>query len=188
MEWRTQRVDRLNELEEVHRRIAGTAPGRKWLTEELDRSYVVVLASQFQGFCRDLHSEAVAVVAAQAPALMQGILESSFTLRRYLDRGNPTPGNIGSDFARFGFDFWDAVYARDARNGRRRELLDQVMIWRNAIAHDSPVPQGDRPKIVGTSPTLTWGRRWRRGLSALAPSFDRVLAARLQALVGNQPW
>ena len=54
---------RLDELEGVHASLTGTAPGRRWITDQLDRAYLVALSSQFQGFCRDLHSEAAAAIA-----------------------------------------------------------------------------------------------------------------------------
>ena len=186
--WKGVRCDRLDELEAIHAGLTGTGPGRRWLTEQLDRAYVLALASQFQGFARDLHSEAAAHLAATSGATIRPVFEASLTVSRYLDRGNATAGNLGSDFARLGFDFWDAVYATDKRNRDRRARLDQIMIWRNSIAHDSPIVRNDLGKVVGTKPTLTWGRRWRRALSALTVSFDRAVGDEVGGLVGRTPW
>jgi hypothetical protein len=186
--WQGERGERLDELEEIHRRLTGTAPGRRWLTDQLNRSYVVALASQFQGFCRDLHSEAAALVASRARRNVRSLFESTLTLDRQLDRGNATAGNLGSDFARFGFDLWPTVYAADAHGSRRREMLDQVMVWRNAIAHDSPLTTTGRAVVAGTKPTLTWGRKWRRGLGALAASLDRVVGNEVAILIGRPAW
>src|SRR4051794_19205639 len=104
--WNGLRCDRLDELERVHGELTGTGPGRRWITEQLNRSYVLVLASQFQGFFRDLHTEAAAVIAAGAPSNLRLLFEGSLTTGRYLDRGNPNPGNLGNDFARLGVDLW----------------------------------------------------------------------------------
>jgi len=186
--WEGDRVTRLDELEDVHRQLTGTAPGRRWITDQLDRGYVVALASQFQGYCRDLHSEMAGAIASEAPESIRGLVESSFALGRYLDRGNATAGNIGADFGRFGLEFWDTVYDLHASNRRRRELLDQVMVWRNSIAHDSPIAPSNAHLVEGTAPTLTWGRRWRRGLNALVPYFDRVAADHVEDLTGHRPW
>jgi hypothetical protein len=186
--WEGERADRLDELEEIHRRLTGTAPGRRWLTEQLNRAYVVALASQFQGFCRDLHSEAAALVASRARANVRALFEATLILGRHLDRGNATAGNLGSDFARFGFDLWPTVYAADSRGVRRREMLDQVMAWRNAIAHDSPLSTHAEEVVGETRPTLTWGRKWRRGLGALAVSMDDVVGNEIAVLIGRQTW
>ena len=78
--------------------------------------------------------------------------------------GNPNPGNVGSDFARFDMDFWSAVKALDARNQRRQDALQDLNEWRNAIAHQ------DWAK-VGGSPTfrLRTVRVWRGGWVVLDP-------------------
>lgn len=186
--WESNRVDRLDELEEIHARLTGTEPGRRWLTDELNRGYVVILASQFQGYCRDLHSEMAEVIARAANPAVRGLFESSLALRRNLDRGNATPGNIGADFGRFGFEFWDAIYQRHQRNKTRVVRLDQLVTWRNSIAHDSPIPPTKIGLVAGTKPTLTCGRRWRRSLAALVPHFDAVAAERVEDLVANRPW
>jgi hypothetical protein len=44
------------------------------------------------------------------------IVHSELTRERKLDRGNPTPGNIGTDFGRLGMTFWNDVKACDVRN------------------------------------------------------------------------
>lgn len=172
----------------MHVQLTGSAPGRRWLTGQLNRSYIVVLASQFQGYCRDLHSEAAVFLAGLTPSNLAPLIEGSLTLGRYLDRGNPNAGNLGNDFARFGFDFWQAMYGADSRNRRRRERLEQVMIWRNSIAHDARISQDNQQKIEGTNPTLTWGKCWRRALGALADSADVVARDEIAALVGQEPW
>ena len=59
---------------------------------------------------------------------------------RNLDRGNANPGTIGSDFNRLGVEFWTRVYADYPRNDRRRELLENLSAWRNAIAHQDFEP------------------------------------------------
>lgn len=186
--WASTRIPRLQELERVHAELTGTAPGRRWFTDQLDRSYVVVLASQFQAFCRDLHSEAAAVIASQGSTAVQPLVEASLTLNRHLDRGNANPGNVGSDFARFGFDLWPALYGVDRRNERRRERLEQLIIWRNSIAHESLISEGDQTKLADTKPTLSWGRRWRRAMDALARHLDRAVGDGVESLIGTRPW
>lgn len=186
--WTSERIPRLDELEQVHADLTGPEPGRRWTTSQLNRGYVVALASQFQGYCRDLHSESAALIATQTPARVRALVEGSLTLNRHLDRGNATAGHLGADFGRFGIAFWPSVYARHASNKRRREILDQVVVWRNSIAHESMLSQADQETVAETKPTLTWGRRWRRALNALAGFFDEVLAEELESISGQRPW
>jgi hypothetical protein len=187
-EWNRTRSSRLDELEQVHRGLTGNRRGRQWVTDQLDRAYLLVLASQFQGFCRDLHSEAAATVASRARPEVQSIVEANLTLLRQLDRGNAGAGTLGTDFGRLGFDLWPAAYAIDMRNARRREMLDQLMVWRNSIAHDSAISSKNQLLVAGTRPTMTWGKRWRRGLGALAAALDGVVAEELSAIIGTRPW
>jgi hypothetical protein len=77
------------------------------------------------------------------------------------------------------------VYALDARNERRRELLQELVDWRNAIAH-----QDFDPVAPGGSPTLQLGRvrGWRSAVNALTRYFDQAMYNYLQALLGAAPW
>ena len=133
---------------------------------------------------RGLHSEAVAfIVNHTSPASVSDALHLMMSQGRKLDLGNPNPGNVGSDFARFGMDFWSAVKALDARNQRRQDALQDLNEWRNAIAHQ------DWAK-VGGSPTLRLRtvRVWRSTCRALARSFDRAVRVHLTTMVGSFPW
>jgi hypothetical protein len=70
----------------------------------------MLLASQFQGFCRDLHSECVDhFLAAIAPAALRSLVRAEFTRGRHLDRGNAQPSSLGADFGRLGIDLWDGL-------------------------------------------------------------------------------
>lgn len=69
------------------------------------------------------------------PAQLRGLLRQELFWNRSLDKGNPNPGNIGSDFNRLGMKIWTEVYALDAKNERRRALLQELVDWRNMIAH-----------------------------------------------------
>src|SRR5436190_15301576 len=102
-DWLTVRIPRLDEIEDAHRSIGGSGPGRRYATQQINQAYAVLLASQFQGFCRDLHEECVDHLArAVTPASFRRLLQTEFELHRRLDVGNPSPGNIGADFNRLG--------------------------------------------------------------------------------------
>ncbi len=55
--WRGERCLALDDIEAAHRALGGTGPGRRHATLELNYAYAVLLSSQFQAYCPDLHSE-----------------------------------------------------------------------------------------------------------------------------------
>lgn len=85
--WQTTRVRELDEIEEAHRSIGGSGRGRRYATQQINHAYAMLLSSQFQGFCRDLHSESVDYLArATNPVELRAVLRAEFTLHRKLDR------------------------------------------------------------------------------------------------------
>src|SRR6266436_2726315 len=111
-DWSTARAAALNEIETAHRSVGGSGRGRRYATQQINQAYAVLLSSQFQGFCRDLHSECADFLAAQiSPVSLRSVAHTLLTQGRKLDRENPNPGNIGSDFNRFGLPFWPTVQA-----------------------------------------------------------------------------
>src|SRR4051794_8105098 len=133
--WRSVRRQELDNVEAAHLSIGGRGPGRRYATLQLNYSYTLLLSANFQGFCRDLHTEAAESAAlSMSPTSLQRIVLRLFTLNRKLDFGNPNPGNLGSDFNRFGLDFWVEVQTRSAKNIKRRQRLEELNLWRNAIS------------------------------------------------------
>src|SRR5258708_2890508 len=134
--WLDVRVLELDEIENAHLSVGGSGRGRRYATQQINHAYAMLLSSQFQGFCRDLHTECARhLVAAITPDGLQLAVRAAFLFDRKLDRGNPNAGDIGADFGRFGVAFWPEVKAQDRRNGSRARLLEELNLWRNAIAH-----------------------------------------------------
>ena len=134
--WNDTRRIELDEMSDAHEKVGGSARGRRYATRQINHAYTMMLSSHFQGFCRDLHSESVDRIArAIAEASIRSVVRAEFTFGRKLDRGNPNPGNIGSDFNRLGLQFWDLVRAQNRWNDRRKFYLENLNDWRNAIAH-----------------------------------------------------
>lgn len=52
----------LGEIAAAHTAVGGQGSGRRYATQEINHAYAVLLSSQFQRFCRDLHTEAAAHV------------------------------------------------------------------------------------------------------------------------------
>jgi hypothetical protein len=183
--WRGFRSDSLDEIENAHAMVGGPLRGRRYATEQINHAYCTLLSSQFQGFCRDLHSECVDYIVDAMPLNLQAISRSQYTWGRTLDKGNPNPGNLGSDFNRLGVSFWPAVKTHHAHNERRHDMLEGLNAWRNAIAHQD----FDPAKLGGTTVLRLAGvTAWRSGLNGLAASFDHVMREYLQGLLGAQPW
>jgi hypothetical protein len=183
--WNGERAEALDEIENAHIIIGGTERGRRYATQQVNYSYATLLSSHFQGFCRDLHTECVERIVAAAPAPMQWFMRAEFVWNRSLSRGNPHPGAIGSDFNRLGIDFWPTVDALDARNERRRTSLQELVHWRNAIAHqdfDSVAPVGVPTLHLATV------KAWRGSTNVLARSFDQAMYNYLQQILGAAPW
>ena len=181
--WNDVGVHALNEIEGAHESVGGSERGRRYATQQINYAYTAILSSQFQAYCRDLHSESIDYLVTVVPIALQDALKVEFLLNRTLDRGNPHPGGVGSDFKRLGVDFWNEVYVLHASNNRRRELLQELIDWRNAIAHQDF-------KLVGGEPTLhlTRVRAWRSAVNALTAFFDRVMRDYLRGLMGVSPW
>jgi hypothetical protein len=112
--WSSLRSAELDEIETVAVQEGGARRGGR-AAQQLLRGYTLLLSAQFQGFGRDLHSECVdALIQSISPGPLRLIVKDEFLWNRRLDQGNPTPGNIGSDFGRLGISFWreaDAVSA-----------------------------------------------------------------------------
>jgi hypothetical protein len=183
--WQTAAQQTLNSMVNVHATVGGHGPGRRYATEQIDNAYVVLLSSQFQKYCRDLHSQASDHIANQAPASIRNVVLARFTEGRKLDTGNPNPGNLGSDFNRFGFGFWDEIRTADTRNAGRQEKLEELNLWRNAIGyHDFSNPA----LATRTAVRLNEVNGWRRACNALASQFDGVLCRHLTTMTGAAPW
>ncbi len=175
----------LDQMENAHASVGGRGRGRRHATDQINQAYAVLLASQFQGFCRDLHSESAAyLIDILEPPSMRPIVRAEFTRERKLDRGNANPANVGQDYGRLGIDFWDEVKKLSPRNSARNQALEMLNSWRNAIAH-----QDFNPAKLGTSKLgLAQVRRWRVACERLAQAFDRVMRIHILSVTGNTPW
>ncbi len=149
--WGTSRAGELDEIVAAHHSVGGTGRGRRHATQQLNHAYLLAVAAQFQGFCRDLHSEAAdEIVAVVEPAAMAIQMRILLTSNRQLGRGNAHPGALGKDFQLFGLRLWPELNADDQRNERRSKKLDTLNQWRNAIAHDdfATISDDSTPSVV----------------------------------------
>lgn len=184
--WQTLSRRALDELEAVRASAGRRARGRRFTTQQISQAYVILLSARFQLFCRDLHTEAVDFLTNQlAYAPVNGLLRASLTDGRKLDTGNPNPGNLGADFGRLSMKFWDAVRDHDRRNAGRQIRLEELVRWRNAIAHQDFGKPGLRGRSEVRRAEI---RLWRAACDELAVSFDRAVGIFLKQLMGTAPW
>jgi hypothetical protein len=149
------------------------------------------LAAEFQGYCRDLHDEAVDHITANLGAApgsgLVVITRSAFIQGRFLDKGNPNWSNLTQDFKRLGLDIPKAL--KSAYPAQRKEwetAVGRLMDARNAIAHSNDnAIKACRQEQPLTLPTF---RRWRGSLKRLALSADVVVGAHLKSLTGVSAW
>lgn len=184
--WETERRRALDELERVRASMLGRGAGVRVATQQLNQAYAMLLSSHFQGYCRDLHQEAVDHLSSHiSPPAVQALTRRQLLMGRRLDVGNPNPGNLGADFARLGLELWPSLRAYVARAALHLDRLQGLGAWRNAIAHqDFTSPQlGGR-----TSLRVTDVRRWRSTCERLVRSLEAVVGAHVASLVGVLPW
>jgi len=184
--WSTSSATALSQLEAAHRAVGGTRAGRRTNTLQLNYAYVLLLSAHFQAYCRGLHSDATQPLVEAIDPEIGAVLDVNLAFHRQLDRGNAQPGALGIDFNRFDFDFWPTVEAQDARNTARHRKLGELNAWRNAIAHHDIANR--RADLHPRQVTFSACGSWHGALNGLARSFDRVLADRLQTLLGTRPW
>jgi hypothetical protein len=183
--WRTIQKGDLDKIEHAHTAVGMTGHGRWYATQQANQAYVVLLASHFQRFCRDLHTESVdALVSLTTPPYLQPIVQANLLWGRKLGHGNANFGNIRDDFDRILIDFRTEVDRYDPPPDRRlRGKLIELNNWRNAIAHQDFAKFGGSTRL-----RLAQVRQWRGACGRLARVFDKVIHDYLRTLTGVSPW
>ncbi len=190
LRWQADARSQLDDIVSAHAAVAAATLGGRAATEQVIHAYAMLLSSHFQRFCRDLHSEAIEHLCIEVPTVwVQPILRVRLIEGRKLDTGNPNPGNIGSDFKRFGLELWPSMVALDASTAGQKLLLEQLNRWRNAIAHQDFTSPSDLD--LGASRVdlrLADVDAWRAACDQLAATMDAAVGARLAGLAGRPPW
>ncbi len=187
---RTDRSASLDRLVTVHTKVTGGLRGRPRDTTELNHALFLRLAGEVQGFCPDLHDEAIEAVCtpSQIPnQQLRDTMRASLARGRKLDSGNAGPGNIGNDWTHLGIVIWTELKsAYPAASVDWRERLEWLNDARNGIAHN------DATKIAkahqGHPLTLRTFRVMRKRLDRFAVALDRTTGAYLQSVTAIAPW
>jgi hypothetical protein len=132
-QWSRTRATELDEVEAAHILVGGTARGRRYTTQQINRAYAVLLASQFQGFARDLHTESVDYLVVVIPhPRFRAAMREELLWNRQLDTRNATQATLGGDFGRLGIlNFWAQVDAVLVNNNLRRQGIEQLNTWQS---------------------------------------------------------
>jgi hypothetical protein len=166
--WQNDRTPRLTQIGVQCAASLGAVPPNAYLIDENLRGYVVSLSAHFQGFCRDLYTEAAQVIAFEVQPQLQLLILTQFTSHRVLDRGNPNLDNIAKDFDRLGFDLRTEMNS-DPANASRRQHLAALNQWRNVAAHQGTTLPAGGPLNLALLQT------WRMSCSGLATSLDAIM-------------
>jgi hypothetical protein len=189
--WAAIRADRIRRLRAAHEAFGGSGPGRRWVTDELNHALILRLASEFQGFARDLHDESGLFVArclAPWDQQLQDSLRIPYTLYRKMNQGNADPGTLGNDFGLFGMPLWADLQARYPAHARGwNQKLAALTMARNGIVHDDSAKIA-RVQADGWPLTLRSVDRWKSSLDGLARGMDRVVGGHLRLMYGTTPW
>ncbi len=69
MAWNDVSAKRIDELIHAHQRVGGVGSGRRWRTEQLNWSLILLVAAEFQRYSRSLHDLAVDHLSTQTAQL-----------------------------------------------------------------------------------------------------------------------
>ncbi len=180
--WRTIRLPRLAELEAQVRAVRAAKPVKKAAAEEIARAYVLMLSGHFQGFCRELYSEAADALVSQLEKARKGlaaVFKLQVAAQLKLDHGNPTWENIRFDFERFGLDL-RVEFNSVPRAGALLQSLSQMNRTRNAVAHDD--------RDVADVVPITDAIAWRDTCSALVEVLEGAVFRKLKQVLRAAPW
>jgi hypothetical protein len=179
LRWQNDRMPRVQQVDLQCAGCLAAMPPNAYLIEENLRGYVVLLSAHFQGYCRDLYTEAAVVIASKVRPALRRVLQIQFTAHRKLDHGNPTLEHLKEDFKRFGFTL---DLAADPTNAPRLVDLSALNKWRNVAAHHSSTPP------VGIPLNLLSLQSWRASCDGLATTLDGIVYNELRKLLRRAPW
>lgn len=187
--WDSDCMGRLRQLEQIHRDARGTRRGRRWDTEQLNRSLFVALVGQFQDYCRELHDEAISVFLSQVSAAQRHTIGNLLRQGRGLDRWTPRKGVLISDFGRLGAKIVPALQNLYGRADRDLNRLELLIGFRNAIVHGNESELDALVRGQRISATLNSYSLFKRTIDRLVGRLDTAVATELAAeLQIGRPW
>jgi hypothetical protein len=189
--WTSSRSSRLDQLTAAHAIVGGRGPGRRTQTQSINWSLVLLLASEFQGYVRELHDEAAEFLAS---AMSNGnqtyirLIRNNLTINRALDHKNARSETLREDFRRFGgFDLCADISASLTSGPRWIEKIDILNEARNSIAHNN-LGKLQMLSSKGYPLNLPTVKSWGAACRGVARHADIVVGRRLTQITGVKPW
>jgi len=185
--WRSSRLVRLDRLLAVHPNSTGSATDPA-VAEEWTHALILRLASEFQGFCRDLHSdvsEAVALTLAASDEEVRLLILVGLTTDRALNGRSADPQTLANDFARFRITLWPELEKRHPRAAPVwRESLRLLHAARNGVVHDD-LDKLANVQAEGWGIDITSVLRWRNQLDETVTALHDVVIAEISESLRN---
>ena len=179
-EWNTTRRSKLAKVEGQCVSATGLVPADPEMVGELLRAYVTLLSAHFQGFCRDLYTEAsFKVVARIKQTGLRLIAQAQFAAGVKLDKVNPTLDALSEDFGRFGIADLRAAIGTAPPADTHKGRLKAMNGCRNKCAHGEPAI----PELL-----LANIQDWRDSCNWFASRLDSVVYDKLRAAFRGAAW
>ncbi|MFB2582993.1 hypothetical protein ACEXQD_17225 [Herbiconiux sp. P15] len=189
-EWDTTRSANLDSLVGAHQAVTRGLPGRPSLTTELNHALIARLASELQGFARDLHDQAADALLTEATVPdehIRRILRSRLEQGRKLDMGNANAGNLGNDFSRIGLLLWPGLHVAYPGDSERWHVwIEWLNLARNGISHNDPETLASSHAVHPL--TLATFRSVRRAVCGFVSGMDAIVEIYLHNRTGRAPW
>lgn len=179
-EWDTTRRGKLDKLDARCVWAAGLVPADPGMEGEHLRAYAVLLSAHFQGFCRDLYSEASQTVVSRVKRVgLRSIIKAQFVTEIKLNRSNPTLDVLTDDFRRLGIlNLRTALGTSPPVEGYKGGLR-AMNDCRNKCAHGAP----DVPEL-----RLANIRDWRNSCDWFATRLNEIVYHTLRKAFRANPW
>jgi hypothetical protein len=182
--WNERSATALDWMEVSHRALRGTGRGGRYAIQQINQSYLVLLSSHFQQFCRSLHSEAANHLARNVDPALRPIMLAALNVGVSSTRGIRTPETSVLTLAGSGCAS-GTTSPHSGDETRPEKRASPRWVWRNAIAHQDFTSATHLQELGGrTEIRLQEVRAFRRACSHLARDFDAVVLAYIKAVAG----
>lgn len=178
--WTTQRRTGLDKLDGQCVWAMGLRPEDGRMVGLHLRAYVSELSADFQGYCRDLYTEAAQCVVDRVRSVgLRSIVQAQFLSDIKLDRSNPTLDTLSDDFRRFGILDVRAAIGSGSPADAQKGLLKEMNRCRNQCVHGEP-------KIAGL--TFSNIRAWRGACDWIVTRLNAIVYTQLRRAFRASPW
>lgn len=195
-EWFGGRRANIDELMRAHAALGnagpGAGPGRppKAGTEQINEALVLRVATEFQGFVRDLLDLATIKIVRGcgcSPAYQAQVI-TAMSRGRMIDRGNPHLEAIKVDLRRLSVtDVGRKLAGANPSHATDAAGLRQLMELRNALAHDDQDALAEFAQ-AGVRATKQYAAGSRACAGRTARALDKVVWDHLFAAFSTDPW